>query len=195
MARKIILIITAVTVLAAWPLSFIKTPPGFAMATVFHKDNAGEERQLLLQKLGLAVSPVKRLYYNKITTIPARMYTANLLNLVNPNYYFFANRPQVDVNDKDMRMKFPYPAVFPFAAGIYLAVKKNRHRKLWLYAGAVVLVAALFRQSDGWNFTLYPAIGLFTTDGIKEIGKSRLGPLWLLLITVISLTEIARLFI
>jgi len=193
MLKKIILGLTVLVVMSGWPLSLIVNPPKFETGLIWQLDDAAEERKSLLQKLGLDATRIKQIFYNNKTTILSERYINNILIMMNLNYYFSGNHPQVDFTDVDNRMKFPYPAVIGFLAGVYISVKKKIHLKVWAGWGAAVLIISLFKKMDGWNAAIYPIIGIITVDGLKEISKYKFGWVLILLITTVGLTEIARL--
>lgn len=126
---------------------------------------------------------------------PPDKYIKNLLVMTSLNNYFFGNNPQVDMTELNHRTKFPYIAMVPFLVGVYLSVKNKKHFKLWLIGLVIVLFISLFKSLDGWDFAMYPIIGIITIDGLKEIAKYKYGWIVLILISVISLTEIGRLII
>ncbi len=193
MIRKIILGLTVLVVMSGWPLSLVVNPPKLETGLIWQLDDASEERKSLLQILGLDATRVKQIFYNNKTTILADRYINNVLIMMNINYYFFGNHPQVDYTDTDNRMKFPYPAVIGFLAGVYVSIKKKIHLKVWAGGCAAVLLVSLFKKPDGWNAAVYPVLGIITVEGLKEISKHKSGWILLLLITAVGLTEVARL--
>lgn len=122
-------------------------------------------------------------------------YTKNVLVMTSLNNYFFGNNPQVDVNEQNHRAKFPYVAILPFLIGIYMSIKNKRHLKLWLMGLIIVLFASFLKNMDGWDFLMYPIVGVIIVDGLKDIGKHKFGLWMLFFIIVIGLTEIARIFV
>lgn len=182
MVRKIIFLSAVLITLAGWPVSFIVNPPNIETGFVWQLNDAGEEKKLLLQKLALNASPLKKIFYNNKTTIPLDRYTKNILTMLDANNYFFGDR-----------LKFPYPVIIGFVVGVYVSIKKKKYLKLWLYGFGVVIFASLFKKTDGWDTTMYPLLGIITSVGLKEISRQKLGWMLLILITILGLIQIGRL--
>jgi hypothetical protein len=191
--KKIIFWLAVVVMMVGWPVSLITDPPKIQTGFVWQMNDAQEEKRLLLQKLGLDTSRIKKIFYNSKTTIMLDRYTKNVLTLMDLNNYFFAGHPQVGMTDISQRMKFPYVAIIGFLAGVYISIKKKKYFKLWLVAAGLVLFVSFFKKIDGWDVAMYPLLGFITIEGLKEINKYKLGWLLLLLIAAIGATEIGRL--
>jgi hypothetical protein len=181
--------------LAGWPISLYVDRPKLETEMIWQLTDAEEEKKLLTQKLGLDASPIKRIFYNSKTTIRLDRYTRNVLAMTDLNNYFFSGHPQSSVTDTNTRMKFPYPAIFGLLAGIYLSVKEKKYLKMWLVGVGLILLVSLFRNIDGWDTLIYPILGIITAEGYKKISCYKFGWLLMLLIVIISLTEIWRLFL
>lgn len=192
MNKKIILWLAILVALAGWPISLIFNPPKMGTGLILQLNDAAEEKKLLLQKLGLSTSPLKKIFYNNKTTIVLGRFTKNILFTLNLNNYFFGSYPQTDVTEVNHRAKFVYPALIGFLVGVYLSIKKKTHKKLWLIALITALFVSLFKKVDGWDTLLFPSLGIITVDGLKEIYKRKYGWLILILIIVIGLLEIWR---
>lgn len=193
--KKIILWLSILVVTAGWPVSLIVSPPKIEKGFIFQLNNADEEKKILLQKLGLITSPLKKIFYNNKTTIISGRYAVNILSLVNFNNYFFAGNPQVDVTEVNHRMKFVYPAIAGFLVGVYLSIKKKKHVRLWIFTGITILILSIFKNADGIDFILFPAFALIIIDGMREIFKYKHGWLMLLVLTMLGLFEMGRIFI
>ena len=192
MIKKTVLWLTILVILARWPLSWAFNPPKLETGLIWQMGDAQEENRLRIEKLGLDTSRVKRVFYNKVSTVVFDRFTKNVLALLNINSYFFDNFPSASVSDADTRAKFPYPAIIGFLVGVYLSIQQERYLKLWLLAGVSIALLSLFKQADCWNVVLYPILGVFTLDGLKAINKYTFCWLLLLVIASLGLTEIGR---
>jgi hypothetical protein len=179
--------------MAMWLLSLITDPPKMQTGFVWQLSDAQEEQRLLIQKLGLDTSRVKKIFYNTKTTIVLARYTKNVLLSLDLNNYFFAGHPQVDVTEIGQRMKFPYVAIIGFLMGVYISIKKKKYFRVWLTTCGIVLLISFFKKIDGWDVAMYPLLGFITIEGLKEINKYKFGWVLLLLIAVVGMTEIGRL--
>ena len=181
--------------MARWPLSLLIEPPKIESGLVLQTSDAQIERKILVQKLGLDHTPVKKIFYNSKTTIPLERYSKNILVMTSLNNYFFGNNPQADVAEIGHRIKFPYVALVGFLAGTYASIKKRKHIKLWLTGCMVIFTVSLFKKMDGWDLAMYPIIGIITIFGLREINKYKYGWLLLLATAAVGLVEIGRLLI
>jgi hypothetical protein len=168
--------------MTSWPVSLIVNPPKIETGFVWQLDDAQEEQKLLVQKLGLDTSPIKKIFYNTKTTILFDRYTKNVLVVADFTNYFFTSQ----------QLKFPYPMLIGFLTGVYVSIKKKRHLKVWLTGLGIVLLVSLLKKIDGIDFMMYPIIGFITVCGLKEISKYKFGQLVVIVITIIGLTEIWR---
>ena len=194
MVRKILLGLAILVVMSAWPLSIFINPPRMELGLIWQMNDANQEKYLVFQKLGLETSRVKQIFYNTKTTILIDRYLHNILVLLNLNYYYFNNHPQVDVSDIDNRPKFPYPALLGLVAGFWYSIRNKKYLTMWSFGCLAVLLVSLFKNLDGWNLAVYPILGIITSKGLIEINKYRYGWAVLLSVVIIGLSEIGRLW-
>ena len=152
----------------SWPLSLINFPPRQNLQLVFSHQTPNES-QAFKEKLSLTTSPIKRIYYNK-TTLFLNRYFANLVNLLDPNNYFFNSHPRGDVSYFVYRQKFPYLYIFPFILGLftYIDSKKN---KLLFSSVIYLILLSFFENTDLLDFGLFFIINYFIYLGLKRLLK------------------------
>lgn len=159
MLKRLIFWLILLALLIPWPLALIKSPSKVVTGFIWQLADAQEEKKILIQKLGLDASPVKKIFYNTKTTILFDRYTSNILTLLDfPKYFFSAT-------------KFTYPAIVAFMIGVYISIKNKKRLKLWLTAGMLVLLISFFKKVDGWDFGLYPVLAVIIFDGLRKIWR------------------------
>lgn len=185
--KKTTLIVVSTTIL----IIFFKP---FYGQSIFITNN--DAKQSLVQKGNLYNSIfLARLFQNK-ARIPLNKISSNFLALTDPNNYFFGFAPgQIKVDNQNLK-KFTFLSLPFMLVGLY-HLTKLKHFKLTIsFLVAAIINLSLLTNFDRNDFILWIPISLIIIHGYKIFNKRfKYAKYYELLFVLLSLVEIARLFI
>jgi hypothetical protein len=166
MWKKIIFGILMAVILISWPLSLIKKPAKMTIETIFYPATQ-DETWTFQKELALDTSPIKKIYYNKVTIIKDR-YFKNFLVLIDLNNYFFEMHPREDVSGVDYRFKYPFWTIVFLILGIKATVKNKKYSWIWGLIFLEIILLSFLKHLDGWDFILFLPISWLMILGLKK---------------------------
>ncbi len=185
------IIAIAIISVLVWSINYFSANKNYNLTpqTVFEYDYQG--RQLILRNINLYPNvPLARVFQNK-AVIVVHKYIGNLLNLLDPNYYFFGSHPR-EIPEGQNYTRLPLLSLLPLFWFLF-KLKSKKRRTLLLFFTIATLTLAFFTNHFVYDFILWlffvPAIYLGQTEFTKKYSK--LGNAFLVLLLVEAIYEVS----